>query len=69
MDYIESLSMELLERVANLADNNGNTALHYAVSHSQWDIVSLLLDSKVKYYLLVDCIRYLLIMNQTYKLL
>jgi len=49
MDYIETLSMELLERVANLADNNGNTALHYAVSHSQWDIVSLLLDSKVCY--------------------
>lgn len=69
MDYIESLSMALLERVANLSDNNGNTALHYAgklfsllvlmqysaisetifflVSHSQWDIVSLLLDSKV----------------------
>lgn len=30
MDYIESLSMALLERVANLSDNNGNTALHYA---------------------------------------
>lgn len=53
MDYIETLSMELLERVANLADNNGNTALHYAVSHSQWDIVSLLLDSKVNYSILV----------------
>ena len=50
MDYIETLSMELLERVANLADNNGNTALHYAVSHSQWDIVSLLLDSKVNFF-------------------
>nr|CAG4634617.1 EOG090X014D [Alona affinis] len=49
MDYIETLSMALLERVANLSDNNGNTALHYAVSHSQWDIVSLLLDSKVCY--------------------
>ncbi|XP_032793772.2 KN motif and ankyrin repeat domain-containing protein 3 isoform X2 [Daphnia magna] len=49
MDYIESLSMALLERVANLSDNNGNTSLHYAVSHSQWDIVSLLLDSKVCY--------------------
>lgn len=30
MDYIESLSMALLERVANLSDNNGNTSLHYA---------------------------------------
>lgn len=49
MDYLESLSMEVLERVANMTDNNGNTALHYAVSHSQWDIVSLLLDSKVCY--------------------
>ena len=33
MDYVEGLSMQLLERVANMADNNGNTALHYAVSH------------------------------------
>ena len=30
MDFIESFSMTLLERVANLSDNNGNTALHYA---------------------------------------
>lgn len=57
MDYMESLSMALLERVANLSDNNGNTALHYAVSHSCWDIVSLLLDSKVSLpYLFSVCV-------------
>lgn len=33
MDFIESFSMTLLERVANLSDNNGNTALHYAGNH------------------------------------
>ena len=34
MDYVESLSMELLERATNMADKNSNTTLHYAVSHS-----------------------------------
>ncbi|KAF2348721.1 Ankyrin repeat-containing domain [Trinorchestia longiramus] len=40
-------SKGLLHRVVNLADVNGNTAMHYAVSHGNFDVVSLLLDSKV----------------------
>ena len=50
-DYLDIFEMQysrgLLHRVVNLADVNGNTAMHYAVSHSNYDIVSLLLDSKV----------------------
>ena len=41
------MSKELLDQVVNLADVNGNTALHYSVSHGNFDVVSILLDSKV----------------------
>lgn len=47
MDEFEEISHELLAKVVNMADNNGNSALHYSVSHGNFDIVSLLLDSKV----------------------
>ncbi|SPP75527.1 KN motif and ankyrin repeat domain-containing protein 2 isoform X2 [Drosophila guanche] len=47
LDYFESLSVPLLEYCVNLSDNNGNTAMHYAVSHGNFDVVSILLDSKV----------------------
>lgn len=30
-----------------MTDQNGNTALHYAVSNENFDVVSVLLDSKV----------------------
>ena len=40
------MSRELLDRVVNLVDVNGNTALHYSVSHGNFDVVSVLLDSK-----------------------
>lgn len=33
--------------MVNLIDTNGNTAMHYAVSHGNYDVVSILLDSKV----------------------
>uniref|UniRef100_A0A915D3Y8 Uncharacterized protein n=1 Tax=Ditylenchus dipsaci TaxID=166011 RepID=A0A915D3Y8_9BILA len=36
-----------MDTVVNLTDQNGNTALHYAVSHENYDVVSVLLDSKV----------------------
>lgn len=36
---------ELLAHVVNLADGNGNTALHYSVSHGNLAISSLLLDT------------------------
>ena len=47
LDYFEQMSRELLDQVVNLADVNGNTALHYSVSHGNFDVVSILLDSKV----------------------
>ncbi|XP_036612307.1 KN motif and ankyrin repeat domain-containing protein 4 [Trichosurus vulpecula] len=36
-----------LKLLVNLADDNGNTALHYSVSHSNFPIVKLLLDTGV----------------------
>jgi ankyrin repeat protein len=48
LDFIElEMSKELLSRIVNLTDVNGNTALHYSVSHGNFDVVSVLLDSKV----------------------
>ncbi|XP_045121197.1 uncharacterized protein LOC123510274 isoform X2 [Portunus trituberculatus] len=47
MDAFEDYSKNLLQKVVNLADVNGNTAMHYAVSHGNFDVVSVLLDSKV----------------------
>jgi hypothetical protein len=47
LDFIEDMSRELLDQVVNLVDVNGNTALHYSVSHGNFDVVSILLDSKV----------------------
>ncbi|UJR14743.1 hypothetical protein I4U23_001734 [Adineta vaga] len=37
----------LLERIVNLQDGNGNTALHYSVSNNQWQAVKIFLDTKV----------------------
>ncbi|XP_066548129.1 KN motif and ankyrin repeat domain-containing protein 4 isoform X2 [Amia ocellicauda] len=42
---LEALTLELREFVVNLADGNGNTALHYSVSHSNFRIVKLLLGT------------------------
>ncbi|NWW21555.1 KANK3 protein, partial [Falcunculus frontatus] len=41
------VSPALLAHVVNLADGNGNTALHYSVSHSNFRIVRLLLDTGI----------------------
>ncbi|XP_062873512.1 KN motif and ankyrin repeat domain-containing protein 1a [Trichomycterus rosablanca] len=49
-DYINAfrnISPALLEHVVNMADGNGNTALHYSVSHSNFHIVKKLLDADV----------------------
>ncbi|KFQ17584.1 KN motif and ankyrin repeat domain-containing protein 4, partial [Merops nubicus] len=46
--YLEMLGAtqpQLLQVVVNLADRNGNTALHYSVSHSNFPIAKLLLDT------------------------
>lgn len=45
MDTFASVSPQLLEFIINMADGNGNTALHYTVSHSNFPIVKLLLDT------------------------
>jgi len=47
LDAVEEMSKTLLDRVVNLTDVNGNTALHYSVSHGNFDVISILLDSKV----------------------
>ncbi|KAJ8286933.1 hypothetical protein GJAV_G00045060 [Gymnothorax javanicus] len=47
-DYISAfraVSPSVLRHIVNLADRNGNTALHYSVSHSNFDIVKRLLDA------------------------
>ncbi|XP_005059988.1 PREDICTED: KN motif and ankyrin repeat domain-containing protein 3 [Ficedula albicollis] len=41
------VSPAFLAHVVNLADGNGNTALHYSVSHSNFHIVWLLLDTGI----------------------
>lgn len=46
--YLQALGAirpQLLEAVVNLADRNGNTALHYSISHSNFPIAKLLLDT------------------------
>lgn len=39
------VSPAVLTHVANMADRNGNTALHYSVSHSNFRVVQKLLDA------------------------
>ncbi|GCC29330.1 hypothetical protein chiPu_0007769 [Chiloscyllium punctatum] len=49
-DYLMAfaeMSPAILKHVVNLSDGNGNTALHYCVSHSNFQIVKLLLDTAV----------------------
>lgn len=47
LDAFEDMSSLLLQYVVNMTDVSGNTAMHYAVSHGNFDVVSILLDSKV----------------------
>lgn len=47
LDRFEECSSTLLEYIVNMIDTSGNTAMHYAVSHGNFDVVSILLDSKV----------------------
>lgn len=47
-DYLSTfriISQSVLQHIANMADGNGNTALHYSVSHSNFGIVRKLLDT------------------------
>lgn len=42
---VKKTTPSLLAFLVNLADDNGNTVLHYSVSHCNYSIVSLLLDT------------------------
>lgn len=44
---VQPYSPHLLRLLVNLADRSGNTALHYSVSHSNFAIAKLLLDTGV----------------------
>nr|XP_015815772.2 KN motif and ankyrin repeat domain-containing protein 1a isoform X2 [Nothobranchius furzeri] len=49
-DYLmafEGISPAVLRHIVNMADGNGNTALHYSVSHSNFQVVKKLLDADV----------------------
>ncbi|XP_057687046.1 KN motif and ankyrin repeat domain-containing protein 1a [Corythoichthys intestinalis] len=49
-DYLaafRAVSPSVLRHVVNAADGNGNTALHYSVSHSNFPVVKELLDADV----------------------
>ncbi|XP_032884017.1 KN motif and ankyrin repeat domain-containing protein 4-like isoform X1 [Amblyraja radiata] len=47
LEKLHEVSPELLHFIVNLADDNQNTALHYSISHSNFHIVRLLLDTGV----------------------
>lgn len=42
---VKKATPSLLAFLVNLADDNGNTVLHYSVSHCNYSIVSLLLET------------------------
>ncbi|XP_027440214.1 KN motif and ankyrin repeat domain-containing protein 4 [Zalophus californianus] len=44
---VQPHSPHFLQLLVNLADGNGNTALHYSVSHSNFSVVKLLLETGV----------------------
>ncbi|PAV62431.1 hypothetical protein WR25_08573 isoform C [Diploscapter pachys] len=45
VEQLKELGPAILKTVTNITDQNGNTALHYAVSHGNFAVVSSLLDS------------------------
>ncbi|XP_044526163.1 KN motif and ankyrin repeat domain-containing protein 2 isoform X2 [Gracilinanus agilis] len=45
MVTFRAMSPQLLQFIVNMADGNGNTALHYTVSHSNFPVVKQLLDT------------------------
>lgn len=50
MKEVKKATPSLLAFLVNLADDNGNTVLHYSVSHCNYDIVSLLLETGTFHY-------------------
>ncbi|XP_076019788.1 KN motif and ankyrin repeat domains 1-like [Genypterus blacodes] len=47
LSTFRGISPAVLHHVANMADGNGNTALHYSVSHSNFGVVKTLLKAEV----------------------
>ncbi|VDN60451.1 unnamed protein product [Dracunculus medinensis] len=47
IDAVKEISISILNYIVNITDQNENTALHYAVSHGNLDVVSVLLDTKL----------------------
>ncbi|NXM23199.1 KANK4 protein, partial [Ploceus nigricollis] len=47
LEVLRDIQPQLLGTVVNLPDRNGNTALHYSVSHSNFPVAKLLLDTGV----------------------
>ncbi|XP_074545803.1 KN motif and ankyrin repeat domain-containing protein 1-like [Halichoeres trimaculatus] len=49
-DYLSTfrvIAPSVLQHISNMSDSNGNTALHYSVSHSNFGVVKKLLDAGV----------------------
>lgn len=53
LSAFREVSAAVLRHIVNMADGNGNTALHYSVSHSNFDIVRLLLDAGLSFFYLI----------------
>lgn len=51
---VQPHSPHFLKLLVNLADGNGNTALHYSVSHSNFSVVRLLLETGQKWLQLLS---------------
>ncbi|KAK6990197.1 KN motif and ankyrin repeat domain-containing protein 1-like isoform X1 [Biomphalaria glabrata] len=47
LSSVNEISKSLLKYIVNMTDSNGNTAIHYCISHCNFEIASLLLDSEV----------------------
>ncbi|RVE67721.1 hypothetical protein OJAV_G00084650 [Oryzias javanicus] len=47
LGQFQAVSPAVLRYIVNMADGNGNTALHYSVSHSNFQVVKKLLDADV----------------------
>ncbi|XP_061765821.1 KN motif and ankyrin repeat domain-containing protein 1-like [Nerophis ophidion] len=47
MSNLRMISDRLLRLVVNMADSNGNTTLHYSVSHANFQVVHKLLEGEV----------------------
>ncbi|TNM92242.1 hypothetical protein fugu_019254 [Takifugu bimaculatus] len=47
LSIFRSISPSVLQHIANMPDANGNTALHYSVSHSNFGIVQKMLEADV----------------------